>query len=202
MSNLEIELKELPTKMEEKDKTSDNEFSPVTIKVIHGVEVSAPSSPVPEVPVDTGTLTANQLAINLMKCIAGTGSLAIPYGMWSVGIILGIFFFGIIAVLYVVSAYHLISTYYRSLQVKTPQIHTDNDYARLCYITMGMPGYIIFNIANVVTLIGMASGTMIVMTDFLSSLPLPIENPSVKRGIFQAILTIVCLLFCLLKDPS
>ena len=40
------------------------------------------------------------------------------------------------------------------------------------------------------------------MTDFLSSLPLPIENPTLKRGIFQAILTILCLLFCLLKDPS
>lgn len=26
---------------------------------------------------------------------------------------------------------------------------------------MGMPGYVIFNIANVVTLIGMASGTMV-----------------------------------------
>ena len=35
---------------------------------------------------------------------------------------------------------------------------------------MGMPGYIIFNIANVVTLIGMASGTMVYLSIFNSLL--------------------------------
>lgn len=40
------------------------------------------------------------------------------------------------------------------------------------------------------------------MTDFLSSLPIPISNPTLKRGILQGIITILCLIFCLLKDPS
>ena len=66
MSNLEIELKEMPSKMEGKEKTSDNEFSPVSIKVVTGVEVSAPSTPIPEVPVDTVTLTANQVQFDYL----------------------------------------------------------------------------------------------------------------------------------------
>ena len=56
----------MPSKMEGKEKTSDNEFSPVSIKVVSGVEVSAPTTPVPEVPVDTGTLTANQVYFDLL----------------------------------------------------------------------------------------------------------------------------------------
>ena len=70
----------------------------------------------------------------------------------------------------------------------------------------------IFNIANVVTLYGMAMGTMvllfpiydrqIVMTDFLDSLPIPASNHTLKRALLQALITIIGLIFCLLKDPS
>ena len=77
---------------------------------------------------------------------------------------------------------------------------------------MKQPGYWIFNIANVITLFGMAMGTMvllpplsdlqIVMTDFLDSLPIPSNHPTVKRAILQALITAICLILCLLKDPS
>ena len=77
---------------------------------------------------------------------------------------------------------------------------------------MGQPGYWIFNIANVITLFGMAMGTMvrsflsishfqIVMTDFLDSLPIPTSHPTLKRAILQFIITVICLILCILKDP-
>lgn len=65
MSNLDIEMKEITPKMEEKG--SDNDFSPVTVKVVEEVTVSAPVSPLPEVPADTGTLTGKQ--VFLLCCI-------------------------------------------------------------------------------------------------------------------------------------
>lgn len=61
MSNLDIEMKDMSPQMETKGKEDANDFSPVTIKVVKGVEVSAPASPVPEPPEDTGTLTGKQV---------------------------------------------------------------------------------------------------------------------------------------------
>ena len=115
---------------------------------------------------------------------------------------MGVILFIVVAILYVISGYHLVTVYYRSQGIRTSGIKTNNDYARLCYITMKQPGYWIFNIANVITLFGMAMGTMIVMTDFLDSLPIPSSHPTVKRAILQALITAICLLLCLLKDPS
>ena len=52
------------------------------------------------------------------------------------------------------------------------------------------------------TLYGACIGTMIVMTDFLSALPVMTDNPQAKRYVMQAILTVVAIVLCMLKDPS
>ena len=49
---------------------------------------------------------------------------------------------------------------------------------------------------------GACVGTMIVMTDFLSSLPIMTSHPTEKRYLMQSILTVVSIVLCLLKDPS
>ena len=49
---------------------------------------------------------------------------------------------------------------------------------------------------------GACVGTMIVMTDFLSSLPIMTSHPTEKRYLMQSILTIIAIILCLLKDPS
>ena len=49
---------------------------------------------------------------------------------------------------------------------------------------------------------GACVGTMIVMTDFLSSLPIMTSHPTEKRYLMQSILTIIAIVLCLLKDPS
>ena len=40
------------------------------------------------------------------------------------------------------------------------------------------------------------------MTDFMSSLPVLQSHPQLKRNLFQAILTVIAITLCLLKDPS
>ena len=52
------------------------------------------------------------------------------------------------------------------------------------------------------TLYGASIGTMVVMTDFLSSLPIMTSHPTEKRYLMQSILTIIAIILCLLKDPS
>lgn len=52
------------------------------------------------------------------------------------------------------------------------------------------------------TLYGASIGTMVVMTDFLSSLPIMTSHPTEKRYLMQSILTIIAIVLCLLKDPS
>ena len=116
--------------------------------------------------------------------------------------------------------YKLYSVNY--FQIGNGIIHTQNDYARICYIAclhdhcnfqaLGKPGYYIFNFAMLMTLYGAAIGTMvvlidsadpqIVMTDFLSSLPFLTDNYSMKRTLMQILLTILAIVLCLLKDPS
>ncbi|KAK8829768.1 hypothetical protein WA577_001162 [Blastocystis sp. JDR] len=201
MSNNDIELETIHTTAN--PEPPSNPTTPIESKVDAKVSGDENKSSTPvEIPEESdGTLTANELAINLMKCIAGTGALAIPYGIWSVGIILGVISFFVVAVLYILSAYQLIVCYNHTKSYKTT-VKTNNDYARLCFITLKNPGYVIFNIANVVTLYGMAMGTMIVMTDFLDSLPIPASNHTLKRALLQALITIIGLIFCLLKDPS
>ena len=49
---------------------------------------------------------------------------------------------------------------------------------------------------------GACVGTMIVITDFLSSLPIMTSHPTEKRYLMQSILTIIAIVLCLLKDPS
>ena len=91
-------------------------------------------------------------------------------------------------------------------------IRTNNDYARLCYMVglnppvhakaLGKYGYYLFNFALLMTLYGACIGTMIVMTDFMVALPVMTDSPDMKRYIMQAILTIIAIILCMLKDPS
>lgn len=52
------------------------------------------------------------------------------------------------------------------------------------------------------TLYGACIGTMIVMTDFLSALPVMTDSLQTKRYVMQGILTVVAIVLCMLKDPS
>ena len=67
---------------------------------------------------------------------------------------------------------------------------------------LGKPGYYLFNFALLMTLYGACIGTMVVMTDFLSSLPIMTSNPTGKRYLMQVLLTVVAIVLCMLKDPS
>ncbi|KAM7454299.1 hypothetical protein BLSTO_04943 [Blastocystis sp. subtype 1] len=84
MSNNDFELATVHTTAN--PEPPSNPTTPIESKVDAKVSSDENKSSTPvEIPEESdGTLTANELAINLMKCIAGTGALAIPYGIWSV----------------------------------------------------------------------------------------------------------------------
>ena len=64
----------------------------------------------------------------------------------------------------------------------------------------GNDGYWIYYVSSLITLYGSNIGSMVVMTDFLSVLPL--GPPKFRRLIAQVILTVLCIILCLLKDPK
>ncbi|CBK19715.2 uncharacterized protein [Blastocystis hominis] len=92
----QIELKEIQTGNTEIKKTNAELMSPTVVANKESPQENKETpTPSPQMEkADTGTLTGKQLAINLMKCIAGTGSLTIPYGMWNVLSCLGCDFLG------------------------------------------------------------------------------------------------------------
>ena len=67
---------------------------------------------------------------------------------------------------------------------------------------LGKPGYYLFNFTLLLIFYGVCIGTMIVMTDFMESLPILSSWSSAKRYIMQILLTIMAILLCLLKDPG
>lgn len=64
----------------------------------------------------------------------------------------------------------------------------------------GNAGYWIYYVCSLITLYGSNIGSMVVMTDFLSVLPLGPQK--FRRLIAQVILTVLCIILCLLKDPK
>lgn len=60
MTELVIEMKDMSTKREVEDKVDQND-SPTSVIAVEPPEVSAPPSPIPEPPEDTGTLTGKQV---------------------------------------------------------------------------------------------------------------------------------------------
>ena len=64
----------------------------------------------------------------------------------------------------------------------------------------GNTGYCIYYVCSLITLYGSNIGSMVVMTDFLSVLPLGPQK--FRRLIEQVILTVLCVILCLLKDPK
>ena len=81
-----------------------------------------------------------------------------------------------------------------------PEIHTNNTYAELVFKVTGNTGYWIYYVCSLITLYGSNIGSMVVMTDFLSVLPLGPQK--FRRLIAQVILTVLCVILCLLKDPK
>ena len=126
-----------------------------------------------------------------------------------------ILLFAVVSLVYMYTAYQLIKIN-NSLGAKRNIgrgiIHTNNDYARLCYIVLppclphpqglGKPGFYLFNFALLMIFYGACIGTMIVMTDFMASLPIMSSSPTAKRYLMQILLTVTAILLCLLKDPG
>ena len=81
-----------------------------------------------------------------------------------------------------------------------PTIQTSNTYAELVFKVTGNIGYWIYYICSLITLYGSNIGSMVVMTDFLSVIPM--GPPHLRRLYAQIILTILCIILCLLKDPK
>lgn len=67
---------------------------------------------------------------------------------------------------------------------------------------LGKPGFYLFNFALLMIFYGACIGTMIVMTDFMASLPIMTSSPTAKRYLMQILLTVIAILLCLLKDPG
>ena len=143
--------------------------------------------------------------MNIMKGIAGTGCLALPVAVYNVGIIWAILLFVIVSAGYILGSYQLLITNDHLADrkiLRERKIHTNNQYAYLCYVTMGLPGFYIFNLSMVITLFGASAGTIIAMTDFMCQLPFQIGSERTNRGILQIILTLIVITLTLLKDPS
>ena len=143
--------------------------------------------------------------LNLMKGIAGTGSLSVPYAFAKVGIIPGICLFALVCCMMVLATYQLIDIHNnmgnrRILGLKS--IKTNNVYAEMVYNVLGTTGYRFYVFFSLFTLYGSNVGSLIVMTDFLSAIPFTSGTPQDRRVFSQFVLTIVSLLLCLLKDPS
>lgn len=81
------------------------------------------------------------------------------------------------------------------------EIQTNNTYAELVYKALGSVGYWIYYVCSLITLYGSNIGSMVVMTDFLEAIPIG-SNRKLRRIISQVILTVLCILLCLLKDPK
>lgn len=90
-------------------------------------------------------------------------------------------------------------------------IQTNNTYAELVYKALGNVGYWIYYVCSLITLYGSNIGSMVyilyilydqvVMTDFLECIPFS-HNKTMRRLIAQIILTVLCIILCLLKDPK
>ena len=78
---------------------------------------------------------------------------------------------------------------------------TNNTYAELVYKALGSTGYWIYYVCSLITLYGSNIGSMVVMTDFLEAIPIG-SNRKLRRIISQVMLTLLCILLCLLKDPK
>lgn len=75
----------------------------------------------------------------------------------------------------------------------------------MCYHYFGKFGYWLTYWSILITLWGSAMGIMVIMTDYLTVLPVFSSispNPRIARILPTIILVIVCWLLCLLKDSK
>ncbi|KAK8795926.1 hypothetical protein WA171_003892, partial [Blastocystis sp. BT1] len=152
---------------------------------------------------EKGKMNTIEFCVNLMKGIAGTGSLALPFAFNQVGIIACILLFVLVCGMMILATYQLIdiNNEVNSMPPDAfPEIKTNNTYAELVFKVTGNIGYWIYYVCSLITLYGSNIGSMVVMTDFLSALPL--GAPQYRRLIAQLILTVLCIILCLLKDPK
>ena len=124
---------------------------------------------------------------------------------------MGIVLYVFVTLLYAISAYQLISVKNDQRTVGSESLlyvkmkakeRSSNDYASLCYDVLGPGGYYVFLIASILDLYGGIIGTLVVMTDFLCSLPIFTFHPKVTRFVLQACITLLCIVICLLKNPK
>ncbi|CBK21714.2 uncharacterized protein [Blastocystis hominis] len=153
---------------------------------------------------EKGKMNTLEFCINLMKGIAGTGSLALPFAFSQVGIICGIILFVVVCGMMILATWQLVQLNKEIIEDHPndyKEIMTNNTYAELVYKALGSVGYWIYYVCSLITLYGSNIGSMVVMTDFLEAIPIG-SNRKLRRVISQVILTLLCILLCLLKDPK
>ncbi|KAK8810760.1 hypothetical protein WA158_007335 [Blastocystis sp. Blastoise] len=119
-------------------------------------------------------LTSTEFIINLMKGIAGTGALAIPYAFSQMGLLIGVIGYFFLAYANFYGADSVLKL--KNMLVKTKKyeesiLFTSSEYSRVVYTVLGKTGYEIIKWDIVISLWGGAIGTMVVLTDFASQLP-------------------------------
>ncbi|KAK8797892.1 hypothetical protein WA171_005421 [Blastocystis sp. BT1] len=154
---------------------------------------------------EKGKMNTIQFCVNLMKGIAGTGSLAIPYAFSKVGIIPSILLFAMVCAMMVIATYQLLDIHNnmgnrRILGLKS--IQTSNVYAEMVFNVLGTGGYRFYVVFSLITLYGSNIGSVIAMAGFLENMTFFGKNETSRKIVIQIFITIICIVLCLLKDPS
>ncbi|KNB45562.1 hypothetical protein JH06_2422 [Blastocystis sp. subtype 4] len=146
---------------------------------------------------------------NLMKAITGSICLVYPFMMKQMGIIWGTILTVYIVYVYSTCAWRLLEVNKQFQKEKKNEKDSlyklDNLYIVMCYHYFGKFGYWLTYWSILITLWGSAMGIMVIMTDYLTVLPVFSSispNPRIARILPTIILVIVCWLLCLLKDSN
>ena len=154
---------------------------------------------------EKGKMNTLQFCVNLMKGIAGTGSLAIPDAFSKVGIIPSIVLFSIVCCMMIIATYQLLDIHTnmgnrRILGLKS--IQTSNVYAEMVFNVLGTTGYYLYVVFSLITLYGSNIGSVIAMAGFLGDMSFFGKSESTRKFWIHIFITVVCIILCLLKDPS
>ena len=154
---------------------------------------------------EKGKMNTLQFCINLMKGIAGTGSLSIPYAFKMVGIIPGLFLFFLVCCMMILATYQLLEINNnmgnrRILGLKS--IKTNNVYAEMVYNVLGTSGYRAYVVFSLITLYGSNIGSLIAASKSLSQVPFTSGSSDSRYTISLIISTVICLILSILKDPT
>ncbi|KAK8803362.1 hypothetical protein WA158_001056 [Blastocystis sp. Blastoise] len=162
------------------------------------------------VPSQESGLTSTQFIINLMKGIAGTGSLAVPYACSQMGIILSVVLYVVIALSYLYGGNTLLKfkkVLNSQLDNKeNSKLKVDSDFVKIVTVLMGNFGYYLILFTILVTLWGSSIGTMVVSTDFAANLPYDrigiTADPLVIRIVCCVVITIIAGILVTFKNTD